>query len=178
MNICYHSKCEAWCEKSGDLQSWSLHMWGEGQTVWVGRRKVWISTVNFSDREVLQKLWLSMYWNQWSVQVMNYCAHFAYCGFVWALLSSSRYMQFNIAGLQRKWKVGKQTVSAPGVAADVNYQMPGVLEGIYRVKIEEWRGLVLDWMPLSRLPDEVCALHIGFDLKLIWHKTQDTRRPV
>ena len=45
--------------------------------------------------------------------------------------------------------------------------MPGVLEGIYRVKIEEWRGLVLDWMPLSRLPDEVCALHIGFDLKLI-----------
>ena len=33
--------------------------------------------------------------------ILHKSAHFAYWGFVWALLSSSRYMQFNIAGLEQ-----------------------------------------------------------------------------
>ena len=33
--------------------------------------------------------------------LLHKSAHFAYWGFVWALLSSSRYMQFNMAGLEQ-----------------------------------------------------------------------------
>ena len=53
----------------------------------------------------------------------------------------------------------EQFQNVPGVAADVDHEMPILLVGIYRVKIEEWGGLVLDWMPLSCLPGEVWAQH-------------------
>ena len=35
--------------------------------------------------------------------ILHKSAHFAYWGFVWALLSSSRYMQFNMAGLEQNY---------------------------------------------------------------------------
>ena len=61
-------------------------------------------------------------------------------------------MQFNMAGLQKKWENKQFHNNVPGVAADVNHQMVIVLVGIYRVQIEEWGGLVLDWMSLACLP--------------------------
>ena len=70
-----------------------------------------------------------------------------------------------VHAVQHGWTAGKKikgvnnTALAPGVAADVNHEMPILLVGIYCVKIEEWRTLVLDWMSLSRLPGEVCAQH-------------------
>ena len=39
--------------------------------------------------------------NPKKLTILQRSAHFAYWGFVWALLSSSRYMQFNMAGLEQ-----------------------------------------------------------------------------
>ena len=44
-----------------------------------------------------------------------------------------------------------------------------VLVGIDRMKIEEWGGLVLDWMSLSCIPAQVCYSTNLF--KDVWRKT-------
>ena len=63
-----------------------------------------------------------------------------------------------MAGLQEnKLEAGKPKLFLPGVTADVNHKMPVVLIRIYRVKIEEWRGLVFDWVSLSCLPEMCCS---------------------
>ena len=67
-------------------------------------------------------------------------------------------MQFNMAGLQKKSaELEKPKLFVPGVTADVNHKMPVVLVRIDRVKIEEWRGLVFDWVSLSCLPEMCCS---------------------
>ena len=62
----------------------------------------------------------------------------------------------------KKLEAGKPKLFLPGVTADVNHKMPVVLVRIYSVKIEEWRGLVFDWMSLSCLP-EVCCSTMAFN---------------
>ena len=53
--------------------------------------------------------------------------------------------------------------NVPGITADVNHEMSIVLVGIDRVKIEEWGGLVLDWMSLACLPEDTQLDQQWFD---------------